>query len=276
MLIPTINSADSPNSLGTAVNPNASWFFTAGHTGTLEGSDAASADLYAHSVAAFEELQDTLNQQGLTFADVFSVRAMVFSNADGSYSYDGFDRAYGEYFSSPQNPNKPALTTFTVGEGFRSYGLKLEIEVMAAFPDISGPFNHYDVNSQNKMIRTSGPEELTYRKGVAVARHANYTWFSAVTSDGNGTLEQQSRQVFTHLDGQLKRLGLGWDSVVAIRSYFNTDLSVEEMFKAHRPVRQMYMNNEENPHKPAGTSLKVAGLPNNAALAIELVVIKNQ
>jgi enamine deaminase RidA (YjgF/YER057c/UK114 family) len=78
----------------------------------------------------FEKL---LAAQGLTFADVVKVNVFLLGDPklDGKMDFAGLNAAYGEYFGSAAQPNKPVRTALQVAALPMAGGL-VEIEMTAA------------------------------------------------------------------------------------------------------------------------------------------------
>jgi enamine deaminase RidA (YjgF/YER057c/UK114 family) len=99
-------------------------------------------------------VQENLASVGLTFADVVSLKAYLSPDpaTGGNFDYDGWNRAYSEFFNCGSNPHKPARVTMArpASTGDRPGGI--EIEVLAAFPSASPVFDHTDAG--NPQVRT--------------------------------------------------------------------------------------------------------------------------
>ena len=246
-------------------------FFTAGHLGTSPSSADRSFDMKTQARSALVELQQLLSDHGIGFGDVLAARAMLMPDRDGKSDFAGWREGYAAFRSKLSVGHDPEPNLISVGPGYTLYGYKTEIELVASIPGAANLFEQTPPTGTNPVLRSFGEPELTYNFGVAVRDDARYTWFSGVLGSGGGDLAQQAAAVFAELDRRLTKAGLGWSDVVEMRTYYDTDLSIPDMFAAYRPARQRYLNNAENPHKPAGTSLKVTDLPGDALIQIELM-----
>ncbi len=253
--------------------PDTAMLFTAGHVGSDPSTKERMVDMEVQAHSAFKELLTLLQGRGLNFRDVVSMRAMLMPDKNGESDFPGWERAYDHYFKKSRDSKEPVSSVFAIGPGFSSYGYKIEIEMIAAFSDSSDLFNTNESSARNPMLITYGKPELSYNLGIAVQKHATYTWISGVPGSGEGDLGEQSVAVFAELDRRLKKAGLSWSDVVEMRSYYHTDLDIRSMFAKYRPVREQYLNNVDNPHKPVGTSLKVADLPGDAKIQIEITAV---
>ncbi|MGV7206998.1 RidA family protein [Oxalobacteraceae bacterium A2-2] len=84
-----------------------------------------------HSI--MKKFEKLLAAQGLTFADVVKVNVFLLGDPklDGKMDFAGLNAAYGEYFGSAAQPNKPVRTALQVAALPMAGGL-VEIEMTAA------------------------------------------------------------------------------------------------------------------------------------------------
>jgi enamine deaminase RidA (YjgF/YER057c/UK114 family) len=99
-----------------------------------EGTPAYWGDTTTQALSAFGNLKTSLDQMGLSFADV--VKMLVFLVADpaakdGRMDFQGFMKAYTQYFGTPEQPNLPARSAVQVA-GLAAPGMLVEIEVILA------------------------------------------------------------------------------------------------------------------------------------------------
>lgn len=80
-----------------------------------------------------------------------------------------------------------------------------------------------------------------------------------------GPIEDQTRQVLANLDAILRESGTAWDRVV------KTTVFLQDMadFAAFNKVYEAHLGE----HKPARSTVQVAGLPKGAKVEIELVAM---
>jgi enamine deaminase RidA (YjgF/YER057c/UK114 family) len=99
-----------------------------------QGSPAYWGDTTTQSLSAFANLKASLDDLGLNFGDV--VKMLVFLVADpaakdGHMDFQGFMKAYTQYFGTPEQPNLPARSAVQVA-GLAAPGMLVEIEVILA------------------------------------------------------------------------------------------------------------------------------------------------
>lgn len=86
----------------------------------------------AQAENAFTKIATLLKEQGLGMGDVVMMRVyMVADPADNKLDFAGMNAAYGKFFGTAAQPNKPARSTVQVA-ALVSPGPLLEIEVQAA------------------------------------------------------------------------------------------------------------------------------------------------
>jgi enamine deaminase RidA (YjgF/YER057c/UK114 family) len=98
-----------------------------------KGTPAVYGNTQTQAESAFKKIQDILKQQGLGMGDVVMMRVYMASDpaTGGKLDFAGMNTAYGKFFGTPEQPNKPARSTFQVA-ALVSAGALLEIEVQAA------------------------------------------------------------------------------------------------------------------------------------------------
>ena len=80
----------------------------------------------------FKRIETLLKEQGLGMGDVVMMRVYMLADpATGRMDFAGMNAAYGKYFGTAEQPNKPARSTVQVA-ALASQGPLLEIEVQAA------------------------------------------------------------------------------------------------------------------------------------------------
>jgi enamine deaminase RidA (YjgF/YER057c/UK114 family) len=98
-----------------------------------KGAPAAYGNTQAQSESVFLKIQSALKDQGLGMGDVVMMR--VYLAADpamgGKLDSAGMNAAFSKFFGTPEQPNKPARSTFGVS-GLVAEGALVEIEVQAA------------------------------------------------------------------------------------------------------------------------------------------------
>ena len=98
-----------------------------------KGTPAVYGNTQQQSESTFLKIQSLLKEQGLTMGDVVMMR--VYMAADpamgNKLDFAGMNAAYGKFFGSSEQPNKPARSTFQVA-ALVAQGALVEIEVQAA------------------------------------------------------------------------------------------------------------------------------------------------
>lgn len=97
------------------------------------GKAAVWGNTEQQSESVFQKIEAILKEQGLGMGDVVMMR--VFMTADpangNKLDFGGMNRAYGKYFGTAEQPNKPARSTVQVA-ALVNQGPVLEVEVQAA------------------------------------------------------------------------------------------------------------------------------------------------
>ena len=102
-------------------------------TPAAAGKPAVYGNTQAQAESTFLKIQALLKEHGLGMGDIVMMR--VYMTADpameGKLDFAGMNTAYAKHFGTPEQPNKPARSTFQVA-GLVAAGAFLEIEVQAA------------------------------------------------------------------------------------------------------------------------------------------------
>jgi enamine deaminase RidA (YjgF/YER057c/UK114 family) len=269
-------------STGVAVAPNAPLYFTSGMLSDLKDPDAADddperrGDMEWQAISVLEKLEANLASVGLTMRDVFFLRAMVFPDPlrGDEVDFDGWNRAFDAFFNTPDNPTKPARTTFAA-PGFNAFNALLEIEVYAAFPDARGAHTTYDLEAQNKNIIANGDPDSFLSAGMAVARHTPLTFVSGAVGTGlpdDADMKDYALSALATISDRLEQAGVGFEDVIQLRAYLDVGDDFSTNFGLWNEAYGQYFNNEANPHKPVRTALPVEGIPGGSPIEIEVLV----
>jgi enamine deaminase RidA (YjgF/YER057c/UK114 family) len=99
---------------------------------SAKGTPAVYGNTQAQSESVFLKIQSALKEQGLGMGDVVMMR--VYLGADpamgGKFDSAGMNAAFSKFFGTPEQPNKPARSTFGVA-ALVAAGAVIEIEVQA-------------------------------------------------------------------------------------------------------------------------------------------------
>ncbi|MDX2216503.1 MAG: RidA family protein [Oculatellaceae cyanobacterium bins.114] len=127
-----------PFLMGVTIPGGSELVFLSGHTPPVIDPTAppdsiqAFGDTYKQTVGALQELQQSLEQLGLTMSNL--VKLQVFLVGDpalgGRMDSEGFSRAYAEFFGTPEQPHLVARTRVQV-VGLVNPGWLVEIEAIA-------------------------------------------------------------------------------------------------------------------------------------------------
>jgi enamine deaminase RidA (YjgF/YER057c/UK114 family) len=284
---PHLRPAGSPESRissSVAISPNAPLYFTSGMLADAQDPDAPfgdraqRGDMEFQATSALQKLEANLRSVGLTFRDVFFLRAMVFPDPldEGNVDFAGWNRAYSNFFNTPSNPHKPTRTTMAA-PGFNVSNMLIEIEVYAAFPDARGQHRTYAVDSQNQNLIANGDPDSFLSAGMAVARHTGLTFLSGAVGDmralpADADMKAQALSALGTMAARLEQAGLGFEDVIQLRAYLNVGDDFRTNFGLWNQAYGEYFNNADNPHKPVRTALPVVGLPGGSLIEIEAIV----
>jgi len=102
-------------------------------TPAAAGKPAVYGNTQAQAESTFLKIQTLLKEQGLGMGDVVMMRVYMAADPamEGKLDFAGMNTAYAKYFGTPEQPNKPARSTFQVA-ALVAAGALLEIEVQAA------------------------------------------------------------------------------------------------------------------------------------------------
>lgn len=92
-------------------------------------------DTYTQGVGCLKAISSLLAREGLTLKDVVYLRVYIAPDAakENKQDYEGWFKAYAEFFNNPQNPAKTARSTVGVHSLVNPDWL-IEIEAFAAYP----------------------------------------------------------------------------------------------------------------------------------------------
>jgi enamine deaminase RidA (YjgF/YER057c/UK114 family) len=98
-----------------------------------KGTPAVYGNTQAQAESTFSKIETLLKEQGLGLADVVMMRVYMAADPamDNKLDFAGMNAAYGKFFGTPDQPNKPARSTFQVA-ALVAAGALLEVEVQAA------------------------------------------------------------------------------------------------------------------------------------------------
>jgi len=103
------------------------------NAGASAGTPPEFGDTKTQTLGIMKKIQDLLTAQGLTMGDVTMMRVYLVGDPakGGKMDFAGMMEAYGQYFGTKDQPNKPARVTVQVA-ALVAPGMLAEIEVQAA------------------------------------------------------------------------------------------------------------------------------------------------
>jgi enamine deaminase RidA (YjgF/YER057c/UK114 family) len=263
---------------GIGVLPNTALYWTAGTTPPVIDESVPQTDIRHRGDMRTQArntllaLQKNLAGVGLTFKDVVYLRAFLAPDRrTGTFDYDGWNAAYGEFFNNAENPHKPARTTVTTPT-YGSPSMMIEIEIVAAFPKAPDLF---DAKADNPRLKAFGEPTAMISSGVAVAANAPLVLSAGVVSAVPGDMKTQALSALDTLQKRLTAAGLTFKDVVFLRAYVvpEADGSVDR--QGWTQAYSQYFNNPQQPHKPARTTIAVLSLPRpDLKIEIDVVAVK--
>ena len=92
-------------------------------------------DTYEQSVSALKRIAEYLGEEGLTLKDVVAMKVYVAPDPlnNNKPDFEGWFKAYGEFFNNEENPNKVARSTIGIYT-LVNPDMLIEVEVRAVYP----------------------------------------------------------------------------------------------------------------------------------------------
>jgi enamine deaminase RidA (YjgF/YER057c/UK114 family) len=144
MLSAQVQRYDNPDSQilkGVRIPSNVQLFFTSGIVAPVLDKHSDDpyqryGDTYTQSINTLQRIADILAEAGLRMEDVVQLRIYLAPDPklDNTFDFEGWFRAYPQFFNNADNPNKVARTTLAVAALARP-DLLVEIEAVAVYPD---------------------------------------------------------------------------------------------------------------------------------------------
>jgi enamine deaminase RidA (YjgF/YER057c/UK114 family) len=96
-----------------------------------KGTAAVYGDTKAQTESALKNIEKVLKTQGLTLADIVQMDVFLAPDpATGKMDFAGMNAAYGEFFGTADQPNKPVRAAMQIAALATPWGL-VEIQVVA-------------------------------------------------------------------------------------------------------------------------------------------------
>ncbi len=101
-----------------------------------KGSRAYFGDTETQAHSVFKKLETSLNDMDLGFKDVIKMTVFIVGDPakEGKMDFDGFMKAYTQYFGTQEQPNLPARSAIQIAGLAGGPGMLIEIELVAARP----------------------------------------------------------------------------------------------------------------------------------------------
>lgn len=95
--------------------------------------ESVEGDTQAQTQSVLTRLKAALANEGLTFADVVSLRVFLVGDPklDNKLDFKGLNASFGQFFGTTEQPNKPARTALQVA-ALPQPGALVEIDLVAA------------------------------------------------------------------------------------------------------------------------------------------------
>lgn len=112
------------------IPPSASTLYLSG-SGASQKDDGTWGTMEEQTINTFSKFKQTLEAEGWSMSDIVQVRAFAVAGEYGLLDFDGFNRAYREFFGTEENPQKPVRSFVQVAD-LVVPGWLVEIEIRAA------------------------------------------------------------------------------------------------------------------------------------------------
>lgn len=130
----------SPILKGVKVPAGADMYFASGIVAYPKDESKPAGDrerfgnTYEQSVSALKRIEEYLGEEGLSLKDVVAMKVYVAPDPlnDNKPDFDGWFKAYGEFFNNETNPNKVARSTIGVYT-LVNPDMLVEVEVRAVY-----------------------------------------------------------------------------------------------------------------------------------------------
>jgi len=247
-------------------------YWTAGMTAPLIKQDASPdenrADMLTQSRNALARLSDNLEEAGLTASDVVFVRAFIGPDKQGKFDFEGWNKAYDEFFKNESPSNRPPRSSVT-SPAFAGRGALIEIEFVAKFPKTPAFFN----TENSSKLHDFGEATAMISSGVGVKSGGALYFSGAAVPSVEGDMKAQSLSALESLRNRLAEKGAGFKDVIFLRAYVpSTDGKFD--LNGWQEAYATFFNTSQQPHKSARTTITIQALPNPTwKIAIDAVAV---
>jgi enamine deaminase RidA (YjgF/YER057c/UK114 family) len=265
-------------STGITVTAGGPFLFTSGGgAGNVPGGTKAQA------LAYFASLDKTLQSYGYSLANVAFVHAALVPDATGKIDVDGWNAAWAEVFGTAKFPWKPAQTTIVIPKLWSVGPTVGEIDCIC----VAGSSDTMMSASKALKFPVTNPNLAPFetRKGrfysaMGVAPGTSLFWTSGAgapvaNKDADpasrayrGDIHVQAEGILKLIQANLATVGLTFKDVAFMRAYIGPDSfqGGKFDFDGWNEAYDKFFNNAENPHKPARTSISIAGFGSPTAM----------
>ena len=139
---PLPNNSTFPISRAVEVSAETTLIY---HSGTVPGpanpdAERGSREYYgdteAQAMSVFGRMQASFDELGVGFGDIIKMTVFLVGDPemDGRMDFQGFIRAYTQYFGTEEQPNKPARSAIQIAGLAGGPYMLVEVEVVIARP----------------------------------------------------------------------------------------------------------------------------------------------
>ncbi|WP_240486003.1 RidA family protein [Anditalea andensis] len=121
---------------GVYIPEGKAYYYTSGLVAPVKdengepGSYQKYGNMYEQSIGILNRIKETLAEADFKMNEVFFLRVYLAPDNDGKIDWEGWFKAYGEFFNNADNPNKVARSTIAV-HSLANPELLIEIEAVA-------------------------------------------------------------------------------------------------------------------------------------------------
>ena len=251
-------------------------YFSSGVGANLNDGDT----MKAQALGAMTRLGDNINTAGLGLGEVVFVRAYLAPGPDGRVDYAGWNEAWGEIFDDESGPQVPARTTVAVpllGQPGRFIELEYVV-VTREGADMAAGSEALALPVTNPNLKPYGTRTDRIYSGMGVMPGGGMYWTVGMTapvlnadaepssSERRGDMFTQSRNTLLRLKDNLADVGLTLADVVYVRAFIGPDAGGEFDYEGWNNAYGELFNNDEQPHKPARTTVTTPAFFGQGAL----------
>ena len=230
------------------------------------------------ALGTMKRLEANIKTAGFELNDVVFVRAYLAPAAGGAVDYVGWDQAWSEVFGDQKE--KPARTTVAVpllGEPGRL--IELEYVSVTTHPEkmIAGS-EALALPVSNPNLKPYGTKVDRIYSGMGVTSDGGMYWTAGMTapvlrrdvppssSESRGDMYTQSRNTLARLKDSLAQAGLTLADVVFVRAFLGPGIDGKFDYDSWNKAYGEFFNNDEQPHKPARTTVTTPAFAGAGAL----------